>query len=179
MSGLSWTLSVAARECGVSKSTLKRRLTEDAFPHAFKDSSGSWKIPVGDLIAAGLEPGRPSPGVDQTQSSQKDQPSQSGYPEPGQSRSEEEKEQVRELQLELAQERERAQALAQANRDLREHLNDMRMALRMLEATPRESNAAPLETPPAQLTAENSAPSEASPASPARPRGWLARLLGL
>src|SRR5512143_1843450 len=48
------TLSAAAEACAVSRSTLRRRLAQGAFPHAAQGTSGAWTVPIGDLLAAGL-----------------------------------------------------------------------------------------------------------------------------
>lgn len=56
-----WTVAHAARECGVSADTIRRRLKSGAFPNADRSGrQGAWKIPVDDLIGAGLTPGKPS-----------------------------------------------------------------------------------------------------------------------
>jgi hypothetical protein len=57
------TLSEAARAAGVSKSTLRRRLTEGAFPGARRDPDpdGPWRVPIQDLLAAGLSLNRAEP----------------------------------------------------------------------------------------------------------------------
>jgi hypothetical protein len=47
------TLTEAAEACGVSRSTIKRRLSD--FEHAHQDGSGSWRVPVSDLLGAGLK----------------------------------------------------------------------------------------------------------------------------
>lgn len=47
------TLTEAADACGVSRSTMKRRLPE--FENARQDDSGSWRVPVSDLLGAGLK----------------------------------------------------------------------------------------------------------------------------
>lgn len=52
----------AARETGVSRTTIMRKLGLGEFPQATKDDDG-WHIPLADLLAAGLSPGRPSPPV--------------------------------------------------------------------------------------------------------------------
>lgn len=48
----------AARACGVSDETIRRRLRSRRFPHAVRDGgpSGAWRIPLADLVAAGFEP---------------------------------------------------------------------------------------------------------------------------
>jgi hypothetical protein len=60
-----FTVGEVVDRCGVSKSTVKRRLREGAFPGAFQEDPASaqspWRIPVEDLLAAGLNPGKPSP----------------------------------------------------------------------------------------------------------------------
>ena len=48
------TVSEAARACSVDRRTIGRRLRADAFPNAHKLEDGTWRIPVPDLIAAGL-----------------------------------------------------------------------------------------------------------------------------
>jgi hypothetical protein len=61
MSRPSLTLSEAASACGVSRSTIRRKHESGTFPGAWKDAEGAWRVPVEDLLAAGLRPGRPSP----------------------------------------------------------------------------------------------------------------------
>lgn len=59
-----YTLREAAGLCGVSRGTVRRYLDEGGrpgrFPNAFQDADGVWRIPVPDLIAAGLKPGKPT-----------------------------------------------------------------------------------------------------------------------
>lgn len=58
----SLTLSEAAEACGVSRSTVRRKHEAGEFPNAFKAGpDNAWRIPVTDLLGAGLRPGRPSP----------------------------------------------------------------------------------------------------------------------
>ncbi len=58
----SLTLSEAASVCGVSRSTIRRKHEAGDFPNAFKSGpDNAWRIPVTDLLGAGLNPGRPSP----------------------------------------------------------------------------------------------------------------------
>jgi hypothetical protein len=58
--GMRFTIAQAAEACGVSRDTIKRRRAAGAFPNAEQDG-GAWLIPLADLLAAGLRPGRPSP----------------------------------------------------------------------------------------------------------------------
>lgn len=49
------TLTAAARQCGVSRSALRRALDGGRFPGAVQseDDRGTWLVPVQDLVAAG------------------------------------------------------------------------------------------------------------------------------
>lgn len=59
------TLSEAAERCGVSRSTVRRRLDAGDFAHAWRDDgrdgpgTGPWMVPVSDLVGAGLDVTRP------------------------------------------------------------------------------------------------------------------------
>jgi len=50
------TLTEAARRCGVSRSRLRRALDDELLPNAVQDDDerGTWRVPVTDLVAAGL-----------------------------------------------------------------------------------------------------------------------------
>lgn len=49
------TLTQAARQCGVSRSRLRRALDEGLLPNAVRayDDRGTWTVPVSDLVDAG------------------------------------------------------------------------------------------------------------------------------
>jgi hypothetical protein len=47
------SLREAAAATNVSYSTIKRRQPE--FTHAYRDSSGTWRVPISDLLGAGLK----------------------------------------------------------------------------------------------------------------------------
>ena len=47
------TLTEAANATGRHRSTLLRALQAGALPNATKDAGGAWRIPIGDLTAAG------------------------------------------------------------------------------------------------------------------------------
>lgn len=55
-----WTLREAARECGVSADTVKRRLAVLREHGATKDDAGAWRVTPDQLRAAGLHPGQPT-----------------------------------------------------------------------------------------------------------------------
>jgi Helix-turn-helix domain len=64
VTGPSLTIAEAARQCGVSTSTIRRYLAAGRFPGAHQQPSpipgqrGLWRIPTQDLLAAGLRPGQ-------------------------------------------------------------------------------------------------------------------------
>ncbi len=51
-------------QCGISRSTLKRRVAAGEFPNRWQenpdDPRSPWRIPVEDLLAVDLSPGKPS-----------------------------------------------------------------------------------------------------------------------
>jgi hypothetical protein len=51
------TITEAARSTGTHRNTIRRRLDAQEFPNAFRDppNEGPWRIPVADLLTAGLE----------------------------------------------------------------------------------------------------------------------------
>jgi hypothetical protein len=50
------TLTQSAHACRVSRITIRRYLEAGRLPNAFKAHDGAWRIPVTDLISAGLRP---------------------------------------------------------------------------------------------------------------------------
>lgn len=51
------SISEAAKECSLSRSTIRRFAARDRFPNAYRangNGSGPWRIPRADLVAAGL-----------------------------------------------------------------------------------------------------------------------------
>ncbi|MCP9946788.1 helix-turn-helix domain-containing protein [Streptomyces somaliensis] len=51
----------AAAACGVSRTTIRRRREDGAFPGAVQDERRGWLIPVEDLLAAGFRLNAPAP----------------------------------------------------------------------------------------------------------------------
>lgn len=120
----SWDLGESAERCGVSRSTVRRYREQGRFPNAFKDSSGAWKIPLEDLLAVGWKPNAPA------------QPEPvSVPPEPNKSINDK----VAELEHALTLERVRREAAEQANAQMKANLEDLRTAMRMIEAKPVSS----------------------------------------
>lgn len=165
----SWGVQRAARECGVSPATIRRRLKDGSLPNAAQGARGAWTIPVTDLIAAGLNPGKPSPpdhahGV-VTDPTHAENAHSHDY---GQSASSQ-VDRVAQLEQEL-------QSAYAKNEDLRNqvsllsaNVHDLRTAMRMLEAAPADHP----ETPPGPAPAAESAASE-----PAPRKGLFGRLFG-
>ena len=59
-----FTLKEAAEACQVSLKTIRRRRDKGDFPNSYRSATRAqspWLIPVTDLIAAGLTPGKPAP----------------------------------------------------------------------------------------------------------------------
>lgn len=137
-----WTLREAEERCGVSRSTLKRRLAAGDFPNAYKTSQGQWRIPVNDLIGAGYQPG----AVDWDE--EPEEPAPATTPP----------DRVTELEHELAQERLRRASAEQLAQERQDRIADLQQAMRLLEA-PRSTAGSPGPTPwvsdlgqPAQMT---------------------------
>jgi len=109
-----WSLSEAARRCGVGRATLQRRIEAGLLPGATKTDDG-WSIGVDDLLGAGFHPGRDSLPV-----------------EP--STDDREHDRVANLERDLAVERTKREAAEQLAADRAEHIADLRRSLLMLEA---------------------------------------------
>lgn len=56
--GHAFSMVEAAHACGVSRDSIKRKLGR--FEHKWKDATGAWRIPLADLLAAGLTPNAPT-----------------------------------------------------------------------------------------------------------------------
>jgi hypothetical protein len=144
---LALSISEAAAVCGVRRRTIRRRQQAGEFEHAYKDADGSWRIPVNDLIAAGLRPNvvadPDEPRIVFTAASQVDR-----------------------LRTEVAVLRERVRALEIIAREREERVTDLRTILRMLPAS-TEAEGPPLPqveepAPPAFDTEEEPAVEEVS-----------------
>jgi Helix-turn-helix domain len=180
-----WTIKEAAERCAVSTSTVRRYREAGRFPNAFKDTAGTWKVPLEDLLAVGWRPRDPtlSTLTELPLSTLSERP-------PEQPNEQEQTDRIRELEQTLALERARADhleriaALAQANAE------DLRMALRMLEGRKPEQPVSNPELPheqalsvpgeqpvsrgPEQPSEQDELPHEQppAPAAPARRRWW-------
>ncbi len=117
-----WTLSEAAQHCSVSRSTVRRYRETGKFPNAVKDPEHGWIVPVGDLLAAGLRPGRSAPLSEHAQS-------ENGPAHDLAQR-------IQQLETQLTVERAQRAAVEQVAAEREQSLVDLRAALRMLDAVP-------------------------------------------
>src|SRR5437867_13066383 len=60
---VSLTFSEAAAAVGMHPSSLRRRFAKGQFPNAYRIGKGPWRIPVADLVAAGIELRLPEDGT--------------------------------------------------------------------------------------------------------------------
>lgn len=128
-----WTITEVAQRCGVSKSTVRRYRESGRFPSAWKDDSQQWRIPLEDLLAVGWKPVDP------------DRVSEPAPPVSGPT------ERERELESLLAVERAKREAAERIADMAQESVEDLRRAMRMLEAgsvsNPEPAPAAPVSAP--------------------------------
>ena len=137
-----WTLSEAAERTGISRSTLRRRLDQGKFPGAYRDQAKQWRIPLTDLLAAGITPVQ---GVF-TDIAQPENELAHDIAQVTQAPLE-----IRVMELESALSIERAHRAAAEQVALahEQRAKTAEMALRMLEAAPKEQRPATAEHVPA------------------------------
>lgn len=136
----SWSVQQAARECGVSPATIRRRLKDGSLPNAVQGARGAWTIPVTDLIAAGLNPGQPSP-PDYGQGVVTDLThADNDHGHDHSQRSSSQVTDLYDLEQKLLTEQREVEHLRTQVSTLQNNLNDLRTAMRMLEAGPRDQN---------------------------------------
>jgi len=126
--GQTFTVSQAAEVCQVSRKTITRRYEQLKEGGAYKDKVGQWAIPVAALLHAGLTPGRPAAPdtVPSTQvSALGQQDTATGL-------------RVVELEAQVNEYRHRAEVAEQLAAERSARVEDLRQALRMLDAGPPE-----------------------------------------
>jgi len=120
-----FTVSQAAEVCQVSRKTITRRYDQLKLGGAYKDKAGQWVIPVAALLHAGLTPGRPA-APDTVPSTQAlalgQQDTATGL-------------RVAELEAQVSEYRHRAEVAEQLAAERSARVEDLRQALRMLEAS--------------------------------------------
>ena len=60
-----FTPAEAAKACGVSRTTIVRAAAAGRIAGAARGDDGAWTIPLDGLLAAGYQPGKPSPPEDE------------------------------------------------------------------------------------------------------------------
>lgn len=60
-----FTAGEAAQGCGVSRTTISRAAAAGRIAGAKRDEAGAWVLPLSGLLAAGFNPGKPSPPEDE------------------------------------------------------------------------------------------------------------------
>lgn len=163
----SWSITRAAQECGVSRSTIRRYRERGDFKNAHKDEGGEWLIPVTDLIAAGLPPkSRPddeyvSRSIEQVQQNE--------------SMLSEHDLELLELRHELELERVRREYAERLAQEREKQVDDLRGAMRMIEVVKPQAAPQP-QAEPVQHPEPESEPQSERP-QPQR-SGFWARVTG-
>jgi len=155
-----FTVAQAADVCQVSRKTITRRYEQLKLGGAYKDKAGQWAIPVVALLHAGLTPGRPAAPdtVPSTQvSALGQQDTATGL-------------RVAELEAQVSEYRHRAEVAEQLAAERSARVEDLRQALRMLEAGPTR----PEPVPPVPVVPPGPEPIP-SVLPAARPRWWQRR----
>ncbi len=128
MSRPAWTLTEAVERTGASRSTLRRYRDAGKFPNAYKDRAGAWRFPLEDLLAVGLSPSEPA--RERAQSKPSEQPLNISSEQASTASAE----QVSRLEQALRDERTRADRAEELAASYLANVEDLRRALRMLEA---------------------------------------------
>lgn len=166
-SPLRWKLTEAAQQCGVSRTTIKRRLDGGAFPNAEKDSSGRWLIPVSDLTAAGFHPGKPG----------------KAHPDPRGDLGMNQVSELEQLRHELATERIKREAAEQLADERGQRADALEKAMLMIEGGPRKTEVSDPEHGPETSVSDlgqgrSGGPPSRGVAVPTERRGFWGRVFG-
>lgn len=157
-----WRLSEAVERTNASRSTLRRHLENGRLPNAYKDTSGAWRFPLEDLLAAGVSLLKSNPEVPVSVLSE--QPVEQPMSNQAQ--------RIAELEQQLAVERERSAGLERLATFAHERAEDLRMALRMIEGTkPEQPTEQALSVVSEQ--AQDGTVSNPEQPSPGSTRRWL------
>lgn len=126
---------------GASRSTIRRYREAGKFPNAYKDTAGAWRFPLEDLLAVGLSPSESA--RERGQSKPNEQPLSMSTEQASTASTE----QVSKLEQALILERTRAENAERLAASYLANVEDLRRALRMLEAGTSQPEQA---TEPAQ-----------------------------
>jgi hypothetical protein len=170
MTGPTVSLGEAARTSHLSTSTLRRWLDADRLPGATRNAAGGWAIPVASLVESGAWSGT-SPVEEPDQ----DDAATEVAAIVGYTRAEL-LDAVGRID-ELAARTREAEKAADSERRLREsaerNADDLRTALRMLEAGPTRTTST-VEDTPEPIPQDDPEPTRQG--DPDAPRGWLRRI---
>ncbi len=164
------TITEAAEAAGVDRRTIRRRLDNGDLPHAWREDggAGAWRIPVHDLLAAGLRlhaptPATPPPGAPHDTARGQVTPPPAPAPDPD----------------ELAQWRERALVAEALAAERERTITGLELALRALGPGPPVANTTTTASAEAPTSPAGPAPTPApsQPATSAR-SSWWRRLMG-
>lgn len=123
-----WTLTEAVERTGASRSTLRRYRDAGKLPNAYKDTAGSWRFPLEDLLASGLKLTDPAHHEHVT--------TPNGHAQPAIEQPTPELQlKVMELEKALAVEKARNEGLERIAASAQANADDLRRALRMLEVS--------------------------------------------
>ncbi|WP_350269433.1 hypothetical protein AAFP32_12690 [Brevibacterium sp. CBA3109] len=120
--------------------TIRRRIKNGSLPNAAQGARGAWTIPVTDLIAAGLNPGQPSPPdhsqrvvTDLTHNNFDHSHDHGQNPSP-------QVKTLHDLEQKLLTEQREVEHLRTQVSTLQNNLDDLRTAMRMFEAGSRDQD---------------------------------------
>lgn len=139
-----FTIAQVTEQFDVSRSTVRRGLAEGRFPGAKKDQAGRWVIPIDDILQAGFKPRKtwfneqshePAPDVGHEQPSLAQSNNDAVFSE------------LTQLQNELAHERAQVDKLKALLEAEQEHVNSLRMALRMIEGNSSAASRSQPDSP--------------------------------
>lgn len=156
--GVRLTLREAAAACAVHHSTVRRHLDAGDFPNAARDADGKWRLPVSDLLGAGLRLSQPKQTVATVLPSTA---ASHGGDELSAARA-----RVDTLLAELTAEKVRAAAAEARAAAMADNLADLRVSLRALAGPPAPQEPSPVVTTP---QAPVDAPGPAAPAPVSAP----------
>lgn len=167
-----WTAAEAARRCGVSRTTLTRRLLAGEIDGAHKDADGAWRVPLAGLLAAGMPPTDPRAEDHAGDDAEAPGESIAGDAEARIAAAEHAAE-IAQLRAEITTERVRREAAEAIAAIQAERVAELRQALRMLEPPPQPEPEAP--EPAAEPQPPAGEPEAEPPARGmgARFRAWL------
>ncbi len=169
-----WSAAQAARECGVGRATIQRALDSGRIHGAERDESGTWMIPVNALIQAGFVPGKQTPpDVAATTGEHLPVPLTRQDDRAGDEQVLALSKEVERLRGALDVEHARAAAAEQLAAERAGRVEDLRLALRILEAGSTDTHDAVAIALSSIAAAEQLTVAPEAPRAAGRLRTWL------